>query len=84
MVKKFPESEKFRLTDQLLRTSKSPCANIAEGHGRYHYQENIQYCRIARSSLSETLTHLTDALDENYIKQDEFNQLLNQIQSCTV
>ena len=83
LVKKFPESEKFRLTDQILRASKSPCANIAEGHGRYHYQENIQYCRIARGSLSETLNHLTDALDENYIKQDEFNQLSNQIQSCT-
>ncbi len=41
LTKKFPESEKYKLTDQILRSSKSPCANISEGHGRYHYQENI-------------------------------------------
>lgn len=82
LVKTFPESEKYRLTDQILRSSKSPCANISEGHGRFHYQENIQFCRIARGSLSETLNHLTDALDENYISDTEFEQLNNQIKSC--
>ncbi len=72
LVKSFPEYEKFRLTDQILRSSKSSCANIYEGHGRYHYQENIQFCRIARGSLSETHNHLTDALDEKYITNEEF------------
>jgi hypothetical protein len=43
LVKSFPEYEKFRLTDQILRSSKSSCAYISEGHGRYHYQENIQF-----------------------------------------
>lgn len=83
LVKTFPESEKYRLTDQILRASKSPCANISEGHGRYHYQENIQFCRIARGSLSETLNHLTDALDENYISEETFDRLNKQIKTCT-
>ena len=82
LVKTFPESEKYRLTDQILRASKSPCANISEGHGRYHYQENIQFCRIARGSLAETLNHLTDALDESYIDKEAFNLLNEQIKSC--
>ena len=83
LVKSFPEYEKFRLTDQILRSSKSSCANISEGHGRYHYQENIQFCRIARGSLSETHNHLTDALDEKYITNEEFEIHVNQVKLCT-
>ena len=79
LVKSFPEYEKFILTDQILRSSKSSCANISEGHGRYHYQENIQFCRIARGSLSETHNHLTDALDEKYITNEEFEIHVNQV-----
>ncbi len=82
LTKKFPESEKYKLTDQILRSSKSPCANISEGHGRYHYQENIQFCRIARGSLSETHNHLTDALDERYILNEEYEIHVNQIKLC--
>jgi four helix bundle protein len=83
LVKSFPEYEKFILTDQILRSSKSGCANISEGHGRYHYQENIQFCRIARGSLSETHNHLTDALDEKYITNEEFEIHVNQLKLCT-
>ena len=83
LIKSFPEYEKFRLTDQILRSSKSSCANISEGHGRYHYQENIQFCRIARGSLSETHNHLPDALDEKYITNEEFEIHVNQVKLCT-
>ena len=69
LVKTFPEKEKFRLTDQLIRSSRSITANISEGHGRFHYQENIQFCRQARGSLTETLDHLICAVDENYIDE---------------
>ena len=42
-------------------------ACIAEGHGRFHYQDETQFVRQARGSLSETLDHLICALDEEYI-----------------
>ncbi|WP_417939257.1 four helix bundle protein [Flavobacterium sp. RS13.1] len=53
ILSKFPIDEKYALTSQLKRSSGSVSDNIAEGFGRYHYQENIQFCRIARGSLTE-------------------------------
>ena len=67
IAKAFPPEGKYRLTDQLIRSSRATTANISEGHGRYHYQENIQYCRMARGSLNESLDHLITAFDEGYI-----------------
>lgn len=75
LVKTFPQEEKYRLIDQIVRSSRSVTANIAEGYGRYHYQENIQYCRQARGSLFELLDHLYVALDEQYIPSNLFTDL---------
>jgi len=73
ITKKFPSEEKFRLTDQIIRSSRSIASNIAEVHGRFHYQDNIRFCIIARGSLSETLDHFIVARDENLISEDIFN-----------
>jgi four helix bundle protein len=78
LVKTFPPEERFRLTDQLIRSSRSVAAQLAEGHGRFHYQENIQYCRISRGSLEETHEHLSVALDVGYIDEIQFENLLTQ------
>jgi len=64
---KLPTVEHYRLSDQLIRAARSVTANIAEGYGRYHYQENIQFCRVSRGSLYEILDHLTVCTDEGYI-----------------
>ena len=71
LSKTFPKEEKYDLVSQIVRSSRSICANIAEGHGRFHFQENIQFCRVARGSLSETLDHLICALDCEYIGEKE-------------
>lgn len=75
IISKFPSSEKYLLIDQLKRSSRSITANIAEGHGRYHYQENIQFCRQARGSLMETLDHLITAYDEKLITKEQLEEL---------
>lgn len=67
LTKTFPPEERYRLSDQLIRASRSITANIAEGYGRFHYQETIQFCRQARGSLMECLDHLLCAQDENYL-----------------
>jgi four helix bundle protein len=71
LVKKnFPSNEKYLLSAQILDASRSITANIAEGHGRFYFQENLRFCRIARGSLSETLEHLITAYDEEYITNE--------------
>jgi four helix bundle protein len=75
IITKIPSSEKFVLIDQIKRSSRSVCNNISEGYGRYHFQENIQFCRIARGSLFETLDHAIIALDEGYILEEDLKEL---------
>jgi len=81
-VKAFPKSEQFDLVSQLKRASRSVTANIAEGYGRYHYQENIQFCRQARGSLEEVKDHLYAAYDEGYISQEKLNELFDSQKTC--
>lgn len=82
LVKSFPKDEKYRLADQMIRASRSITANIAEGYGRYHYQENIQFCRQARGSLYELLDHFDVAEHEGYIEKGEFNKIRKEIFEC--
>ncbi|MEO8772519.1 MAG: four helix bundle protein [Ferruginibacter sp.] len=70
LTKKIPPEEKFRLVDQVIRSSHSINALISEGHGRFTYPDQIHYCVQARGSLTETINHLIDAFDEDYIKED--------------
>ncbi len=71
----FPKKEQYALAMQIRRAAVSVTANIAEGHGRFHYQEEIQFLRMARGSINEILDHLYTALDQKYIKQSNFDAL---------
>ncbi len=66
LLKLLPVEEKFALTSQMRRAALSVTNNIAEGHGRWHYQENIQFCRISRGSVEELIDDFNTCLDENY------------------
>lgn len=46
----------------------------AEGFGRFHYQENIQFCRISRGSLHELMDHQSTALDEEHITDADYRR----------
>jgi four helix bundle protein len=52
LVKTFPAEEKFRLTDQLIRSSRGVSSVIAEGHGKFTYKDKINYCMMGRGSLN--------------------------------
>ena len=71
LARRLPAGEKNRLSDQMIRASRSVTANIAEGYGRFHYQENIRFCRQARGSLYEIIDHLMVAHDEGYLIDDK-------------
>jgi four helix bundle protein len=62
----------------LRRSATSIPANIAEGHGRYYYQDNVRFCYNARGSLEETLSHIYFCLQVRYISEElyqEFEQV---------
>ncbi|HMQ77499.1 MAG TPA: four helix bundle protein [Flavobacteriales bacterium] len=67
LVRAWPAEERYRLTDQIIRSSRSACANIAEGFGRYSEKDNVRFCRQAKGSLYETMDHLSVAFDEGFL-----------------
>ena len=66
--------KEYHLIAQVKDSSRSVTACIAEGHGRFHFQENIQFCRMSRGSLDETLDHLITAYDVKYITKEELKE----------
>ncbi len=74
ILKTFPKHELYSLTDNMRRASRSTTENIAEGYGRYHYQENIQFCRVSRGSLHEVADQLITSKDEEYIDEKKYNE----------
>ncbi len=82
LVKTFPVDEKYRLTDQIIRCSRSLTNNIAEGFGRYHYLENAKFCSISRGSLMELLDHLIIAKDSGFITDEQLKVHRDKINSC--
>jgi len=77
VVKFFPVEEKYRLIDQIVRSSRSVGALIAEGHGRFSYPDQIHFFIQARGSLSETINHLIVAFESNYITDEDLSLLKN-------
>ncbi|MDH5508575.1 MAG: four helix bundle protein [Anaerolineae bacterium] len=75
-----PPEEKWALANQLRRASQSISANIAEGYGRYYYQEAVRFCYIARGSLEETYSHLVLANKLEYLPDIVLNDFRDEIQ----
>jgi four helix bundle protein len=58
----------------MTRAARSTTHNIAEGFGRFHYQENMQFCRQSRGSLDELCDQFIVAQDERYITPEEYEE----------
>lgn len=82
LAKTFPSEEKYRLVDQMIRASRSATAQIAEGFGRFHFQENIQFCRQARGSIFELIDHLITAHEEKLISTEDLAEIRFEIDNC--
>jgi four helix bundle protein len=78
LIKGLPPEEKYNLGGQMRRASLSMTNNIGEGHGRFFYQENIQFCRISRGSLMELIDDLNTCIDEQYFPLDYLQELKNE------
>ena len=59
----------------MRRAALSITNNVAEGHGRWHYQENIHFCRISRGSVDELIDDINNCQDEGYGDQGLVGEL---------
>jgi four helix bundle protein len=73
VVERFPQTERYRLTDQITRAVVSVPANIAEGHARSSRREYSQFLSIAHGSLMETETLLSVAMRLRYLSDEELD-----------
>lgn len=69
------------LSWQLQEAAVSAMGNIAEGHGRYSFEEKRRFLDIARGSCREVQSHLYVALDQAYIAQAEFDEVYLQAET---
>ena len=74
LAKELKRDKAWELAGQITDAAISSTANIAEGFGRFHYQENIQFCRISRGSLHELMDHQSTALDEKHITDSDYGR----------
>src|SRR5438045_5600044 len=73
--RRLPDFEKFELASQIRRAAVSLTNNIAEGHGRYHYPDQIKFLLQARGSLEELIDDLNVCLDEKYVPPAEIETM---------
>jgi four helix bundle protein len=75
LISQLPKAERYCLDPQMRLAAISITNNIAEGHGRWRYQENLRFCRIARGSIDEILDDLNICTDEKYVDQSLIDDL---------
>lgn len=72
----FPKEEKYSLTDQIVRSSRSIAANIAEGWGRRTYENEFKkHLVYSTGSLEETKVWLLFCKDCGYITMEKYQNL---------
>src|SRR5262245_22237464 len=76
--RRLPDLEKYELASQVRRASVSLTNNIAEGHGRFHYLDQVKFMLQARGSLQELLDDLNVCEDESYLPAAEVAKLKDQ------
>jgi four helix bundle protein len=82
MTATFPKCEIFGLSNQMRRAAVSIPSNIAEGCGRRSDKDTIRFLYFARGSLYEVETQCYLALDRNYIENEHFKIIYEELQSC--
>lgn len=72
---RLPDFEEYDLGSQIRPAAVSLTNNMAEGHGRFHYPDQIRFFLHSRGSLEELVDDLNVCLDENYLPRDQVAKL---------
>ncbi len=75
---------KYKLVDQIVDSAVSIGSNIAEGFGRYHYRENINFLYYSRGSLDETVRRLRHFYLMKDVTEQEYQSLIDQLRTLHV
>jgi len=77
ITKRFPVEEKYELTDQLRRSSRSVCRAIGEGYRKRQYSKHFS-SKMSDADMenTETQVSLDFAMSCNYISQGEYQELI--------
>jgi four helix bundle protein len=78
VTRRLPDLEEYELGRQIRRASVSLTNNMAEGHGRFHYPDQIRFFLHSHGSLEELVDDLNVCFDENYLSSDEVAKLKEQ------
>ncbi|MBO7645525.1 MAG: four helix bundle protein [Prevotella sp.] len=79
LTKNFPREELFALSSQMRRAAVSITSNIAEAMGRFSDKDKLHFIEFAFGSLYETMSQIEVALDFNYITQEQYNDIEQQV-----
>ncbi|MCD4833496.1 MAG: four helix bundle protein [Bacteroidales bacterium] len=80
ILKSFPDEEKYGIVSQIKRASISIPANIAEGAGRNTDNDFCRFLDIANGSSYELETLIILSLDLDFLKESDYNNLINEIE----
>jgi four helix bundle protein len=75
VARRLPDFEKFGLASQIRRAAVSLTNNMAEGHGRYHFADQVRFFLGSRGSLQELVDDLSVSADEKYLQNHEVAEL---------
>lgn len=75
LTEKLPKKEDYGLTSQIRRSSLSVSGNIAEGFGRQHTKDKLNFYYDARGSLSETKNHLIYGYRVGYFSVEDMKKI---------
>jgi four helix bundle protein len=75
LTEKLPRKEDYGLTSQIRRSALSVPGNIAEGFGRKHTKDKLNFYYDSRGSLAETKNHLIYGERVGYVDRTEYQNL---------
>ena len=78
LTKKERFKKDFELVGQIRKSAISSMANIAEGFHRNSNKDFMKFLDYSRSSVAESVSHCYVALDQDYINEDDMNQVNQQ------
>jgi len=76
ICKRLPYQERFKIKDQLERSSTSVTDNIAEGHTSYYYQDKIKAFNVARKEAGESQNHIRTPQSKEYITKGQADDMM--------